>query len=101
MLEAIALLAPALIALGVHNHLHRDEPTPLHLLATYGVFVVLINVILFVITLYLFKHPEVVFTSSYFVKYLASSAVLAVVLPFVLNVLEASVSVTVKKHDEE
>lgn len=100
MLEAIALLIPPLMAVGVHNHLHREQLKLRHLAFIYAVFVVLINIVLFVITLYLFKHSEVVFTSSYFVKYLAAGSVLAIVLPFVLNLIEASVSVTVKKNDQ-
>lgn len=100
MLEAIALLTPPLMALGVHNHLNRGQLGLRHLAFTYAVFTIVINVILYVITLYLFKHAEVVFTSSYFVKYLASAALLAVVVPFVLNLLETSVSVTVKHNDQ-
>lgn len=99
MLEAIGLLAPPLVALGIYNHLRRGQLGLRNLLFAYAVFLIVINLILYVITLYLFRNPEVVFTASYFVKYLAASSALAVVLPFAFNLLANSVSVTVRRDE--
>lgn len=99
MLEAIGLLAPPLVSLGIYNHLRRGQLGVRNLMFAYAAFLIVINLALYVITLYLFKHPEVVFTGSYFVKYIAAGSLLAVVSAFGFNLLQNSVSVTVKRDE--
>lgn len=100
MLEAIALLAPSLVALKFYNHLHHNKLNARMLVLTYGVFVIAINLCLYAIILYLIEHKPIVFTDDFFVKYLLASTALAIVVPFVVNLAEATVSVKVLRSDE-
>lgn len=98
MLELIALLAPALMALGVYNHLHRGKLAVRNLVFTYGVFAVFINLCAFLVTLYLFGNDTVSFVGKPFVKYIILASLLALALPFVVNLIEHTVAIEVKKN---
>ena len=98
MLEAIVLFAPALIALRFYNHLHRNKLTARMLVTTYGVFVVLINVTLYAVSVYLLGQESVEFSDRAFVNYLLGAVVLAFIFPFVVNLLEHTVSIKIKRN---
>lgn len=98
MQEAIALLTPALMALGFYSHLHRDKLSNRKLVFAYGIFVVFINLCSYLLILYIFGRDQVEFTDKSMVTYLISSTVFAFVLPFVVNLLENVVAIEVKKN---
>ena len=97
MLEAIALLAPSLVALRFYDHLHRNKLPARMLVMSYGVFVLIINIALYAATLYLANHDGIVFTDTYFIKYTLCALVLSGIMPLVLNLAESTVSVKVIK----
>lgn len=101
MLEAIALLAPSLVALKFYNHLHQNKLDARMLVMSYGIFVITINLCIYAATLYLLGHEAVVFTDACFVKYLLVAALLALIVPFVVNLAESTVSVKVVRSDEK
>lgn len=99
MLEAIALLSPALVALRFYDQLHENKLPTRILVTSYGIFVILINLSLYAATLYLANHEDIVFTDAYFIKYLICALVLSVIMPFVVNLTEATISVKVTKSN--
>lgn len=99
LVEAIALLAPSLLALGWYDRLRHGHPRPRQLLFAYAAFVIGINGLLYTITLYLFGHESVVFTDRFAVKYLLAAVALAVVFPLLISLLRSSVSVRVLHND--
>lgn len=101
MQEIIALLAPALIALGFYSHLHRNKLSTRKLVSSYGLFVVIINLCLYMITIYLLGHDEIVFTGKSFIKYLIGASIFALLLPFVVNLIENTVALEVKKNGKK
>lgn len=101
MQEAVALLAPALMALGFYSHLHRDKLSNRKLIFAYGIFAVFINLCSFLLILYIFGRETVEFTGRSMVVYLISSTLFALMLPFVVNLIENTVSVEVKKNDQK
>ena len=100
MQEAIALFMPALIALGVYNHLHRGKLTPRKLAFSYGIFAVFINLCGFLVSIYLFGNQDMNFSGKDFIRYISLASVLALVMPFVVNLIENTVAIEVKKNDE-
>lgn len=97
MLEIIALLAPSLVALKFYNHLNHNSLPARTLVMTYGLFVLIINAGIYAAALYLAGHDGVVFTDSYFIKYVLVALVLAIIVPFVVNLSEATLSVKVSR----
>lgn len=98
MQETIALLAPALIALGFYSHLNRDQISTKKLVTSYGLFVVLINLCMYLVTIYLLGHEVVSFGGKAFVKYIIGASAFAFLLPFVVNLSEKMVAVEVKRN---
>jgi len=98
MLEAIALFAPPLIALRFYNHLHRDKLSARALTMSYGVFVIFINLCMYLAILYLFGQKSVNFDDKSFINYILAAVVLAFIFPFVVNLLESSISINVKRN---
>lgn len=98
MQESIALIAPALVALGFYNHLHRNRLKTRNLVFGFGIFALFINLCSFLIILFLFGADSVSFKDKEFVHYLLISGGLALVLPLVVNLIENTIAIEVKKN---
>ncbi len=98
MLEAIAFYAPALIALRVYTSIRKNEKLAMpRLVMNYGLFLVLINLVLYLIFGLLMGQEIQGMHDELLLEYLVSAAVLAVVLPVVVRMLEASISIEIKR----
>lgn len=100
MQECVALLAPALVALGFYNHLHRNDLSTRKLVFSFSVFAVFINLCNYMVQLLLLGRDGVYFEHKSFIIYLLISSVFAFVLPFVVNLIENSVAIEVEKNDK-
>ncbi len=100
MQSLIALLAPALVAIGFYNHLHRDNLSTRKLFFSYGVFSLFINLCSYMV-IELIMNRSVSFEGKLFIFYLIISAIFSFVLPFVVNLIEQSISIEVKRNDKE
>lgn len=98
MLEAIALFAPSLIALRFYSHLRSDRLSARQLVMSYGVFVVFINLCMYLIQLFLLAQDSIQLGGKSFVYYTLMALVLAFVLPFVVNLIETTISIDVKRN---
>mgnify|MGYP007026489644 CR=1 FL=1 len=98
MLEAIALFAPSLIALRFYSHLRGNQLSARALVMSYGIFVVFVNLCMYLVQLYLLGQDSVQFDGKSFVTYTLSALVLAFVLPFVVNLIETTISIDVKRN---
>lgn len=98
MLEAIALFAPALIALRFYSHLRNNQLSARSLVLSYGIFVVLINLCMYLIQLYLLGQESIQFDGKSFVHYTLMAVLLAIVFPFVVNLIETTISIDVKRN---
>lgn len=103
MQEIIALLAPSLIAVGFYNHLYRNALPARRLVSAYGLFVVLINLCMYLITVYILQVEQLAFGEKEFIRYLIGASVMALLLPFVVNLIEHMFAIEVKKniHDKK
>ncbi len=98
MQELIALSAPALMAVGFYNHLYRSNLSTRKLFFFYGTMLVLINGLSHLTILYLIGKDEVAYTGKSFIFYLILSSVFAVIMPFVVNLIEHTVALEVKQN---
>ncbi len=101
MLDAIALFAPALIALRFYSHLRGGHLTARSLVMSYGVFVLCINLCMYLIQLYLFNQESVQFQDKAFVNYVVVAAILSLIFPFVVNLIEKTISIDVKHNGKK
>lgn len=98
MQEIVALMAPALIALGFYNHLHRNKLSTRRLFFSYGIFSVFINLCSYLVIIYILGNDEVSFDNKSFITYLITAGVFAFILPFVVNLIENTIAIEVRKN---
>ncbi len=98
MQEFVALLAPALVALGFYNHLHRNKLSTRRFASSYGIFALFINLCSYLVIIFIFGNDTVSFEGRSFIVYLVTSAIFAFILPFVVNLIENTVSIEVRKN---
>lgn len=101
MQEIIALLAPSLIAVSFYNHLYRNQLSVRRLVCAYGLFVVLINLCLYLISIYILQVDHITFGDKEFIRYLIGAAIMALLLPFVVNLIDHVFAVEVKKNTSD
>lgn len=111
MTQFICFFFPAFLSVAVLNSLEKHERSMQSLLITYTSFAVVINSILFLVLVYVFKDGQDILISSYFslafaAKYLVFSIILAVLLPLLYEYLKQNLylKITVRSitsKDEE
>lgn len=100
MHEIIALVAPALIALGFYGHLKHNKLSSRKLLTSFGLFLVLINLCMYLVIIYVFNQDQVLFDNKSFITYLIGASLFAFILPFVVNLVENVVAIEVRQNDK-
>lgn len=98
LLQAIAMLAPALIAVSFYSHLHRNKIKTHSMISSYGIFVVFINLCLYLISAHILNIETLNFDDRTFIKYTLAASAFAFILPLVVNLIESSLSVEVNKN---
>ena len=98
VLQFIAMLAPPLLAAGVYDHLHRGKLTARRFWISYALFTIFINICMYLACVYIFNIRELSFDAAFFIKYLIFAIILACVLPLIVNAVDASVSVEIKRN---
>lgn len=100
MVSFICLFFPSFISVAVLNSLEKREQSIQSFLITYGSFATVINFIIFVILVTIFKDGQNILYTSYFiltfsVKYLAFAVALAALLPFLFEYLKQNISIKI------
>lgn len=98
MQELVALLAPALVALGFYNHLLRNKLSTRKLFFSYGIFALFVNLCTYLVIIFIFGRDAVSFDNKSFVLYLLIAGVFAFILPFVVNLIENTIGIEVRKN---
>lgn len=89
------------MALGLYNHLHRGKLNIQKLLISYSIFVIFINLCVFMALIYLFGNQEITFINKGFIIYIVLASLFSLIIPFVANLIENSVAVEVKKNEKK
>ena len=103
MNQLIGLLLPSIIALKMHNKLEEKEENLKKQIERYLIYVMIVNTISYIITIYIFKQPNIVFTYLFTVKYVMLALVVSIIIPviekFILTNME--VEIKVEKNEEK
>lgn len=101
MQEIIALVAPTLVALGFYSHLKRDNLSTRKLLFNLGVFALLVNLCTYLVIIFVLGQDGVYFEHKSLVQYLLIGGIFAFILPLVVNSIENSVDIEVRRNDKK
>lgn len=102
MNQIIAILLPSIIALKINRKLTKKEESLLRQIERYLTYVMFINLIAFIIVIYIFKQTNIVFTYVFTVKYIILSLIISIVLPIIERIIKENIDIgVIVKKDEE
>lgn len=96
MNQILSIFLPAAFAMYVYQKINRKEITNQQCIITYLVFVLIINIISYVISIYAFGNLDFAFTNIYTVKYLTLSSAIGLVISFVLSLIEKNIEINIR-----
>lgn len=106
-MEWISLLFPAFIAIKIRNRRREKKYSKFECVCSYAQWVLTINVLTSCVILYVFKQTgvlsEALNSFSFALKYILLSCGLAIILPYILELIEKymDISVEIGKIDEQ
>lgn len=95
MNQIICMFAPIFIALGIFNHYCGKNFTVRNLLITYFTFFSIINLLIYVVTIFLFGNGGVYFSDIFAIKYLSLSIMLSIFISFIGSVIYRRVDIKI------
>ena len=103
MLEFICYFMPAFISVAIHRYLTKDTKIE-NAIIYYGIYVTLNNILALIIKN--FKHlreaiPFEIINISYLYKYLLVAIVVAIIMPYFINIIIQNVNIRVKVNKNE
>lgn len=102
MNQLIGLLLPSVIALKMNKKLTKKEESLPKQIERYLIYVLFINLIAFIITIYIFRQSDIVFTYVFTVKYIILSLVISIVLPIIEKIIKENIDIgVIVEKDEE
>jgi len=101
MNQLIALLLPSIIGVKVYDKICGEEKTKRKIVERYLKCVLFINLIAYIVTIYVFKSPEFIFTNQFTVKYIILSVVIAKIFPIVEQFINENLNIEIKVEKNE
>lgn len=101
MNQLMALLLPSIIALKMQRKVSKIEETVKKQVERYLTYVLIINLIIYIVAIYLFRNQELVFTTIFTIKYMVLAIVVAIVLPIIEQVICENLDIGVKVEKDE
>lgn len=101
--QIIATFLPSILGLKMYNKLSKTEEKLQKHVERYLLYVLFINLIVYAITIYLFKCPEIIFTYTFTVKYILLAIIIAIIFPIIEKIINDNIDigVEVKKNEEK
>lgn len=99
--QLIATLLPSIIALKMYSKLDKTEEKISKHIERYLLYVLFINIIVYAITIYLFKTSDIVFTYVFTVKYVCLSIIISIIVPIVEKIIKDNIDIGVKVEKDE
>lgn len=101
MNQLIGLLLPSVIGVKTYDKLYGTETSKRKIIERYLKCVLFINLISYIVTIYIFKKPEFTFTNQFTVKYIILSVVIAVIFPIVELFIHENLDIEIRVEKDE
>lgn len=101
MNQILSIFLPAVFALYVYQRINKKELNNKEAIVHYFIFVLLINIVSYLVTIYIFKRPEFIFTNVFTVKYLMLSSLLGVIFSFLISFIEKNFEISIRVDKNE
>lgn len=101
MNELIALLLPSLICVKQLEKIYGEEQKLKRIIERYLKSVLFVNLVSYLIVIFVFKQTEFIFTNQFTVIYIILSIVIAYILPIIKKVFQDNFNVEIKVEKNE
>lgn len=99
--QLIGLLLPSIIGLKVYDKLYGEEKDVLRRIERYLINVLYVNLISYIIVVYIFKVPYFIFTNQFTIKYMILSLIILLILPRIEKKIKGNLEVKVRVEKNE
>ena len=101
MNQILAIFLPAIFGVYMNEELKKQDMKLKEWLVKYGLFILLINILNFIIVIYFFGKPNFTFTNVFTLKYLLLGTVFAVILAFIVSFVEKNIEINIRIDKNE
>lgn len=96
MNQILSVFLPAVLAVYVYERINKKEMSKHEVVIKYFVFVLIINILSYLISIYAFGNTGFVFTNVFTVKYLCLASALGVIISFIMAFVEKNLEVNIR-----
>lgn len=101
--QLMAVLLPGIVTLKVYEKLEGEENRIQKIVKKYMKALLIINLLSYLIVVYVFKINDFIFTNQFTIKYIILSIIIAVVYPIIEKLIRTNIGIgiEVEKRIEE
>lgn len=101
MNQLIGLLLPSIISLKTYDKIYGEEKNLRKRIEIYLKSVLFVNLFSYIITAYIFRTPNFLFTNQFTIKYVILSVAIASIFPFIEKIIKDNVKIGIKVENNE
>lgn len=101
MNQILAIFLPAVFGLYVYQKINKEELSNKECILKYFLFALIINIISYALSIYVFGRPEFIFTNTFTMKYLCLSSAISVIVSFVISFIEKNLEISIRVDKNE
>lgn len=96
MNQILSIFLPAVFGLYVEQKINKEKIGTKECIIKYFVYVLIINIISYLISIYAFGKPYFTFTNVFTVKYLCLSSGVGAIVSFVISYIEKNIEINIR-----
>lgn len=99
--QIMALLLPSIISLEINEKIENEEKDTRKLIKKYLKSLYIVNIIAYIIIIYIAKQPQFIFTNQFTVKYVLLAGIIAILYPIMEHIIKNNIGIEVEVKDEK
>lgn len=99
--QIIGILLPSFVSLKVYDKIEKEENSVRERVEKYLRSVLFVNLLSYIITIYIFRIPNFTFTNQFTTKYLILSIIIAILFPVIEKIIKDNLKVEIKVEENE
>ncbi len=96
MNQILSIFLPAMFAMYIYQKINKKETNNQKCIITYFVFVLIINIISYCVSIYAFGKPYFTFTNVFTFKYLVLSSVVGAIVSYAMSFIEKNLDINIR-----
>ncbi len=101
MNQIISFFLPAFFAVYIFQKINNKEMSNQECIIKYFTFVLIINILSYFVSIYIFGKPYFIFTNVFTLKYLLLSLIEGVIISFLVSFIEKNIEINIRVDKNE